>query len=185
MNANPNAHALVFSGHRIDAPGRKRPRFPPSKVDEVREELEREIDAIIAERGRNLFGIAGGAAGGDILFHEALVRRGIPTLVLLALPPEKFAAASVSDIGADWTERYYALLEQCPYEVLQEEEGEDLWVRNNFWILKRGLGLGAGNTTLLVLWDRKPGDSFGGTEDMVQQALRHGVDVVQLQTLAQ
>src|SRR6185436_12934330 len=182
MNANPNAHALVFTGHRVDAAGRKTPRFPPSKVDAVREELEREIDAIIAERGRDLLGIAGGAAGGDVLFHEALVRRGIPTIVLLALPPEKFAEASVNP---GWEDRYYALLEQCPYEVLQNEEDDSLWVRNNQWILSRGLEQGVDNITLLALWDGKTGDGPGGTEDMVEQARARGVRVVMLQSLLQ
>lgn len=149
-------------------------------MEAVREELEREIDSIIAERGHNLLGIAGGASGGDILFHEALVRRGIPTLVLLALPPEKFATVSVDP---DWEQRYHALLDQCPYEVLQEEEDDTLWVRNNRWILERGLEHGVGNMTLLALWNRKPGDSIGGTDDMVLQALRRGVRVIELQSL--
>ena len=140
------------------------------------------IDAIIAERGRDLLGISGAASGGDILFHEALLRRGIPTLVLLALPPEKFAAASVD---AGWEQRYYALLEQCPWEVLQNEEDSSLWVRNNGWILARGLEHGVDNMTLIALWNRKLGDSFGGTDDMVQQALRRGVHVVQMQSLIQ
>jgi len=151
-------------------------------VGAVREELEQQIDAIIAERGRDLLGIAGGASGGDILFHEALIRRDIPTLVLLALPPAKFAAASVDP---EWEVRYYALLEQCPYEVLQEEHDDTLWVRNNEWILAHGLAHGVDNMTLLALWDRRPGDSFGGTDDMVQLALRHRVHVVQMQSLIQ
>lgn len=151
-------------------------------MDEVRDEIEQEIDAIIAERGRDLLGIAGGASGGDILFHEALVRRGIPTLVLLALPPGKFAAASVSP---EWEARYHALLEQCPFEVLQAEEDDTLWVRNNEWILSRGLEHGAGNTTLFALWDGKSGDGPGGTQDMVEQARARGVRVVLLLSLLQ
>lgn len=187
-------HAVLFTGHRIDAPDRKTPRFPASKVDAVRQEIEQEIDKIVAEHGTNVIGISGAASGGDILFHEALIARGIPSVVYLALPKEKFAAESVQDAGPDWMRRYDALLEQRPARILQSSEdlpdwladlkNYSVWSRNNLWILTRGLVYGGANMTLLALWDGKPGDGPGGTEDMVAQATERGARVVRLKALA-
>src|SRR5207244_10874615 len=36
---------VVFSGHMLDAPDRRTPRFPPSKENEVKELLEKQLAA--------------------------------------------------------------------------------------------------------------------------------------------
>jgi len=61
-------------------------------------------DAIAAEKqlagSQPMEGIAGGASGGDILFHEISAELAIPTRLLLALPKEDFLA-EVLDAGPD------------------------------------------------------------------------------------
>jgi hypothetical protein len=52
------------------------------------------------------FGIAGGASGGDILFHEICAELGIPTRLLLALPRDPFIEESVAPAKGDWTKRF-------------------------------------------------------------------------------
>jgi hypothetical protein len=175
------AHTIVFTGHRIDKPGRKEPRFPADKEQIAATEIGAAIDTLAAEHGGNVLGVSGAASGGDILFHEACIARGIPSLVYLALPPDEFAERSVNDAGEEWTRRYYALLEQCPVHVLPEGgDKTTLWVRNTLWILERGLANGGENMTLLALWDGKGGDGAGGTEDMVNRATERGAKVVRI-----
>ncbi|HXA16871.1 MAG TPA: tetratricopeptide repeat-containing protein [Thermoanaerobaculia bacterium] len=185
----PQPHILVFTGHRVDAPGRKEARFPQEKVEVAKAEIERALDHEMAEHGAFLIGIAGAASGGDILFHEACIARAIPSIVYLALPAESFARESVNDSGDDWTMRFYALLKTRPPRVLQEtqeiptwlatkREKLTVWQRNNLWILHRGLVHGGANMTLLALWNGKAGDGPGGTEDMVSQARSSGARVV-------
>jgi hypothetical protein len=72
---------LLFTGHMIDAPDRKTPRFPPTRAAEA--EARRMICQSIAEEQKLepglLVGIAGGGCGGDILFHEVCQELGIET----------------------------------------------------------------------------------------------------------
>ena len=60
--------SLLFSGHMVDLPGRKEPRFPAS--------LEKAVEKRIAEavnpyaRLTDVAGFASAARGADIIFHE-------------------------------------------------------------------------------------------------------------------
>src|SRR5262245_10082326 len=56
-----------------------------------------------------LFGMAGGANGGDILFHEICEALGIKTLMYLALPKEQYVGDYVAKAGPEWVERFDAL----------------------------------------------------------------------------
>src|SRR4029077_19556428 len=79
---------LLFTGHMVDSADRKTPRFPRTAAAEaearrlIRESIEKERTL---EAGL-LVGVAGGACGGDILFHEVCADMGIETRLLLALP---------------------------------------------------------------------------------------------------
>ena len=187
---------LVFAGHRIDAPGREPPRFP-ARSEETAARMIR--DAVVDEQkhadGGPIEGIAGGASGGDILFHEICRDLGIPTRLLLALPKDQFAAASVADAGPDWMERYRKLCEQLDPTVLADDEemprwlaplGDKygIWQRNNRWMLHAALSRTDADITLIVLWDGKGGDGPGGTADMVRLAESRGVRVVRLDATA-
>jgi len=184
------SRVIVFSGHRIDAPGRAAPRFPASSEDRAREMIRK---AVIDEKelagSQPIVGLAGGASGGDILFHEVCAELGIPTSLLLALPDDQFAAASVQDAGAGWIERFRALtrrlevkrLDGLPDWLEQESEGRyTIWQRSNRWMLHTAMSRADADVTLIVLWDGKGGDGPGGTENMVALASSRGVKTVHL-----
>jgi tetratricopeptide (TPR) repeat protein len=183
---------LLFTGHRIDDAGRPAPRFPRSAAAEL--EARRMIkESIEAERklepGR-LVAIAGGASGGDILFHEICDELGIESRLYLALPPDLFSAASVQSAGKEWTERYNALLQRRQPRVLSETKDLPIWLqsrrdystwqRNNLWMLFNALALEAKSLTLIALWDGGPSDGVGGTEDLVAQIAARGQKVDRL-----
>jgi hypothetical protein len=184
-------HVLLFTGHRVDDPGRAVPRFPPGKVEVARTEIRAAIDDAITRHGSYLIGISGAASGGDILFHQECQAREIATTAFLALPEADYAARSVSSAGPQWTKAYYDLLKTTPHRELQSSEdlpkwlafraGEyTVWQRNNLWMLHNALANGSSRVTLLALWDGKAGDGPGGTADMVDQVLRRGGEVVRL-----
>jgi len=189
--ALPRPRVLVFAGHRIDAPGRAQRRFPPESEAAAATMIR---DAIAAEKriagSQPIEGIAGGASGGDIIFHETCAELAIPTQLLLALPREAFAAESVLDGGPDWMERFRTLCERLDTKVLSESkrlpgwlaarEDYSIWARNNRWMLHTALSRADTDVTLLVLWDGQGGDGPGGTRDMVQLAESRGVRVVRL-----
>lgn len=185
--------AIVFTGHMIDAPGRKAERFPARAEDAAREAILRAVEGLIVA-GREPVGIAGGASGGDLLFHEVCAGLGVPTRLRLALPVEEYLKASVAPAGEEWVVRFHALVERLGAEGMRvlnesvllpewltggaETEGAEVnvWARTNLWMVNEAIGI-APHRTLLALWDGKAGDGPGGTEHLVKAAPGFGMDV--------
>jgi tetratricopeptide (TPR) repeat protein len=177
----PSHSVLLFTGHRVDAPGRDTPRFPNTAGAEsqARQLIRTAIEEERASASGEIIGIAGGACGGDILFHEICAELGIKTLLYLALPPSDFCAASVKDGGPKWVERYNRLVERVPPRVLaenrklpywlQRKKDYDIWQRNNLWMLFNALAENPRRFTLIALWNGQQGDGPGGTRDLIQQ----------------
>lgn len=182
-------HYILFTGHMIDEPGRNNKRFPAEKEEQVRAALKKEVEK---EKSRlkdiPLCGIAGGACGGDILFHEICQELNIPSKFLLALPPDKFVKESVNFAGQSWTHRFEELNKRLPVRILSNEKklpkwlrSQDnsytIWERNNLWLLHSALLNGGGYMNLIALWDEEKGDNTGGTEHMVNIAIAKGAKV--------
>lgn len=183
--------SLLFTGHMVDAPDRKEPRFPPTASAEA--EARRQIrEALMEERAQEkgrMIGIAGGACGGDILFHEVAEDLGITTELLLALPPDQFSAESVQHGNASWVARFRRLVQRLPTRILADtpelprwvrSDHYTIWQRNNLWTLFHTLSLDAPRLTLIALWDTGQADGPGGTEDLVEQVKTRGHKVVRL-----
>jgi hypothetical protein len=73
---------LLFSGHMIDKPKRKDVRFPPKMEAAVARSIAEAISTL-----RPSLGIASGAGGGDILFHEACFALVFPPISSYPLSP--------------------------------------------------------------------------------------------------
>lgn len=188
-----NQRILLFTGHRIDDPGRTQPRFPVNKEDVARQAIK---DIILTDRDEAddgiAFGIAGGASGGDILFHEVCLEIGIPTRLYLALPEDHFCRESVQSAGPQWVERYNHLCARLSKRILGdskelpnwlvEKPDYDIWQRNNLWMLHNALALGGRNVTLIALWNGEEGEGSGGTKDMVERARQRGAKTLILDT---
>ena len=176
------AEVLLFTGHRLDAPGRRSPRFPAAAEPLASEMIASVIARELAAASGPLAGLAGGASGGDILFHEIAARLGVPTELYLALRPAAYCAASVADGGEAWVARFDALCEGLPIRLLPEEAHRDkrglsVWERNNLWMLDSAFAWTGGGTSLLALWNGEGGDGPGGTADMVARARAGGARI--------
>ena len=135
---------ILFAGHMIDAPGRAEPRFPAAKEDVARTAIRQAIEGELRRPGGVASGIAGGASGGDILFHELCADLGIPTRLFLALPRQQFIEKSVRLAGGAWRERFDLLAAKLPVRVLADTEtlpnwlaekpDYSIWQRNNLWM---------------------------------------------------
>ena len=144
----------------IDAPEREHPRFPADKEQVAREKIKEMIVKEMNSGAGVACGYAGGASGGDILFHEICAELGIPTRFYLAIPPQKFVTTSVQKAGPKWVDRFWKLYDehhaQKQVRVLSEatevkDESEylpawlrpkpnyDIWQRNNLWMLFNAL----------------------------------------------
>jgi hypothetical protein len=190
----PETHVLLFTGHRIDAPDRATPRFPADREGIARDAIKAAIEAERARVSGALLGMAGGASGGDLLFHEVCREQGIETRLYLAIPASDYIRASVEVPGApQWVDRFRAVEHRCPTRILcrdgelpkwlHDKPGYGVWQRNNLWTLHNALAHGGRNVTLIALWNGQAGDGPGGTQDMVQQAKARGAKVVVLDTV--
>ncbi len=161
----------AFSGHRIDEANRAKPRFPESKVGEVRLAIRERLHEHAVG-----FGFSSAANGADILFLEELLERGGSAHVVLPFPRENFARLSV---GPDWQRRFdralddprvevETLLEAVPAEPAAIEES---FHRCNEAVHDKAVRFAARlneEPILLAVWDGQPGDGAGGTADCVK-----------------
>jgi hypothetical protein len=174
-------HYLLFSGHLIDRPERVQKRFPKEKEQAVRLKINEYLSKLKEDTTDKLFGIAGGACGGDILFHEICIKLSISSKIYLGLPPVEFKKTSVSFAGEEWDKRFDNLLKILPYQVMTEADYKNknipLWERANLWMLNDSLKNGGENMNLLALWDGMEGDGKGGTKHMVDIAKQKGAEV--------
>jgi hypothetical protein len=169
---------LLFSGHRVDAPGRPQPRFPPDKVADA----ARRIDTALAhwKAGPQDLAITQGAAGGDLLFAHACQQRGVPLQLMLPMPEDEFVRQAVAPSAESerWCAAWAHVRARLASEprVLPAARGNP-FERCNQWMLDTALGHGAARLRLICLWDGGRGDGPGGTEHLVAQAHRAGVPV--------
>lgn len=174
-------HVIVFSGHMIDdpavrGPGKsKPPRFPPVKIEAAAARIRAALDELGAGAGD--LGLCGGASGGDLLFAEACLERGMRLELRLARSEAAFLAESVTfaDPEHRW-ERSFAQVKESPATmllVMPEElgpapEGVSVHDRCNRWILYTALSQGLRRTSFVTLWSGEPSDGPGGTQHMVE-----------------
>lgn len=189
------ARVVLFTGHMVDRPDRPpdKARFPrtPEAEAKARAMIEAALRAELAEPGGVSLGIAGGACGADILFHEVCAALGIPTQLYLALPPTQFQVESVQHGGPGWVERYRFLCERVPPRVLQDDKAlarwladkpdYDIWQRNNLWMMFNALALDSKRLTLVALYNReREADGAGGTAHLVKTTEAWGFKTIEL-----
>ena len=162
---------FLFSGHMIDAPERPEPRFPPEKEEAARRAIAERLDHLQAGEGD--LAICGGACGGDILFAEEALGRGLKLNVRIPFPEGEFLEKSVIFAGDRWLERYQAVKENpntallvMPEELGPTPENVNPYARNNLWQLEYAFSWGPEKVRFIALWDGNPGDGPGGTKHM-------------------
>jgi hypothetical protein len=172
---------LLFSGHMVDAPKRPVPRFPRDKVPAAQARIETVLDEL--KVGPADLAFTQGAAGGDLLFAEGCIARGVALQLLLPLPEPEFALQSLrsSADGAAWQKRYEAVKKRCPAppRVLGETLSDapaagNVFEQCNLWLLATALAYGIERLRFVCLWDGGGGDGPGGTRHLVDEVRRMG-----------
>src|SRR4029077_11773371 len=75
------------------------PRSPPTKIEAAAARIRAALDEVGAGAGD--LGLCGGASGGDLLFAEAGLERGLRVELRLARPENEFLAESVTFADPD------------------------------------------------------------------------------------
>ncbi len=175
----PMPSVAVFSGHMIDLPGRTPARFPPELERAVAGEMDLLLDRINAG-----IGYSSAACGSDILFLEAMLRRGAEINIVLPFSIEAFREISVEIYpGGGWGARFDKVLERAAQVIHAGESpspsgAEDFDYAN---LVLDGLAVlraGVLETALhpVAVWDEQPGDGAGGTASMVAQWRSRGLE---------
>lgn len=163
---------FLFSGHMIDAPDRKVPRFPAEKESIAAEKIAAVLDKLDANSED--LALTQGANGGDILFAEACLHCGVKLLLLQPFDEPEFIQKSVLPSGESWCDRYYQIkphvqIKAAPIELGDLPEDSNPYERCNLWLLSTALSYGIEKVHFICLWNGEGADAPGGTAHMYQE----------------
>jgi tetratricopeptide (TPR) repeat protein len=171
---------FLFSGHMIDNPDRKTPRFPPDKERSAADKIAEQLDQL--EAGPGDLALTQGACGGDILFTEACLDRGVRVHWMQPFKEPDFLKKSVIHGGDQWRQRFYeikAKLAEPIYaapdflgEPPKNSDSSYPYERCNLWLLYTALSYGLDKVNFICLWDGSGGDGPGGTAHMYNEVNR-------------
>jgi len=173
---------VLCSGHMIDAPDRKTPRFPPQKEEAVRNQIASQLEEW--KVGANDLAICGGARGTDIIFAELCVDREAEVWLFIPLDESEFLEESVRLPNSDWENRFYELKAHKSVKTFFQNsrlkpppKDASAFARNNLWMINtaRAEVKSADRIHAILVWDEQPtGDGPGGTSDFASQIRRLG-----------
>jgi len=171
---------FLFSGHMIDAPERATPRFPPEKEPIAAQKISEALDQLGA--GPDDLALTQGACGGDLLFTEACLQRGVKVNWLQPFREPDFIHNSVVRCSEAWRKRYLdtkvklaAPIRSAPDELGEPPPGTDPgypYERCNLWLLYTALAYGVDKVRFVCLWNGGGGDGPGGTAHMYNEVKR-------------
>ena len=188
-------HAVMITGHMPDREGRKEPRFPDSSLSEAEKALREQLDAIHSQNPIHTV-MCSGTAGADLLAVEWALDHGTKAELFLPYIEADFVASAVG-YGANagrWRDAFRRAREsglvrvniptlesgERPAQVAVQAEGQKVgspyqhFVDINFHMLDI---LGAADRkTVVALWDGKGGDTVGGTEHAIKEAVSRGAN---------
>jgi hypothetical protein len=175
---------LLFSGHMIDSPDRKTPRFPPEKEALAAIAIANTVAEIGAEPGD--LAICGGACGGDLLFAEECLSRNMRLELYIPFDETTFLVNSVDFADANWRDRYFAAKSKAMLHIAPDELGpadrQNPYERNNKWMLASAARFGAEKIAFICLWNGQGGDGPGGAQQFMDEATRKTTRIYWLDT---
>src|SRR5258707_2751544 len=178
---------IIFSGHTVEAPGRRLARFSVQYVDAAAEQIRLTLDSVGAQ-----IGISSAACGSDLLFIEAMLARDADIQVVLPWRKEEFKQTSVLVGGSDWPRRFDRGLEEASSVTYLSQQGAPsgnlgyVYCNDcmNGMALFRSEKLGS-DVRPLAVWDGRRGDGLGGTSSFVDfwSSKGHAVEVIDLEKI--
>lgn len=191
QNLNPPAQrwsprqVFLFSGHMIDAPNRPTPRFPANKEPIAAKAIAEQLNKLDA--GAEDLALCGGACGGDLLFAEACLERGLRLEVRLPFEEPEFLKQSVLFAGDDWRDRYYKVKShpQTSLLIMPDALGPlprngNAFARNNLWQLYTALAWDPDKVQFICLWNRQGDDGPGGMQHVYEAVIKQAGHVLVL-----
>jgi len=154
----PQFHVVGFTGHRQLA-----------QPERIAAAIERGLAGVIEAAPGEWIALSSIAAGGDTLFAHAALRRRLPWMAVLPLPPAEFRK-DFSD--AAWREAE-GLLAEAEHVRVMAENG----TRDDAY-LDAGIETVHECDVLLAVWNGEPARGKGGTADVIEYARELGRPIV-------
>ncbi len=168
---------FLFSGHMIDAPTRTNPRFPSSKEQVAAQRIASSLEKLGA--GPEDLALTLGGCGGDLLFTEACLQRGVKVQWLQPFNEPTFIQESVVCYDETWRARYLKARDALMSDIRSAHdclgrtpEGGNPFERCNRWLLYTAMSYGVRKVQFVCLWDGGGGDGPGGTAHMYLEVRR-------------
>jgi hypothetical protein len=178
---------LVFTGHMMDAPGRKEPRFPAAMHREAADSIRYSINSNWFYSDEMLF-VSSAARGADIMALEIAQARRMDVKIVLPHPVDVFIKWSIGEPDPFcWERRMRAVLDGADVEVLPGESTLDKTVSKDYSRVNARMteivGEFANRKKLLAFWDGK-GGLEGGTGHFCESFRSLGGEVEVIDTNA-
>ncbi len=138
---------LMFAGLRLNIQPDSMPKrigFRKECINEatglIRKAVEEEMglanNEITDGYDEIVFGMAAGAHGGDLLFHEACHELNLPTRLCLALPKAEYAGRYVAPAGSEWVDKFskvYRRVDEMRHDSqAKKDDNIQAWAINCF-----------------------------------------------------
>jgi len=160
---------VVFTGHMMDRPERRMPRFPERLEKEVSRAIRRQLEKLDAG-----FAYSSAACGSDILFLEAMLERNGETHIVLPYEKGQFAEDSIEG-NPGWKERFEKVMERAADLVVASGKRTNHLGMLYEYANRVLYGLAAARANQLdtrleglAVWDGRRGDGPGGTASAVE-----------------
>ena len=142
----------------------------------ARAAIAQQLNAVGAGSGD--LAVCSGACGGDLIFAEAVLGRGVALEVYLPFDVATFAQHSVEFVGGDWRARFDSVLAASKLHLMPAERppltnAQDPYQQANLWMLEAASRFGADKVVIIVLWNGQGGDGLGGTQHMMKTVRQH------------
>lgn len=151
-----SGRGILFTGYMVDHAGKEKKTLPPEKENELRQEIRKKLEKLHPTPNDRAF-LSGLSAGSEIIFAELCIELGVKVKVYLPLAESTYVREFVSPAGEGWADRFYKirnhpLVDEINHiEALgQPKEGDDLYERNNRWVLYSALGRGGIENVRLI-----------------------------------
>ncbi|MFA5923752.1 MAG: hypothetical protein WC856_21065 [Methylococcaceae bacterium] len=169
----------------INTPDRPVPRFPADKEAIAAQKIAKILAKLAA--GPEDLALTQGACGGDLLFAEACLQRGVKLKLLQPFDEPAFIKKSVLPGGESWRERYFKIKQQAqtkaaPIELGLPPKDVNPYERCNLWLLYSALAYGTDIVQFICLWNGEGGDGPGGTAHMYNEVNERTGQVIWLDT---
>jgi tetratricopeptide (TPR) repeat protein len=161
-------NVVIFAGHMIDSPSGNTVRFPEYAAEKVKKQIGAFLDRIKAN-----IGFSSLACGGDILFAESILERGLELNIIFPFKIDDFLKTSVDFASLQWKERFNAVLSKAhniKFTTIEGYQGDDflfdLCARQTMGLGILRAGLFSSRPWFLTVWNGETGNT-GGTAHSV------------------